>query len=176
VSGAAGDRPRALDPKAKTGLRVVVVGATGNIGAATVTAMSQDERVGTVVGVARRSPSWRPTHVDWYPADITRADLGLAFAGADAVVHLAWQIQPSHDVWTQWHANVAGSARVIDAVIEAGVRRFVCVTSVGAYSPAPRDGRLRDERHPTWGMPSLPYSWQKAHQERLCDVLAAQAP
>ncbi|HEY2636999.1 MAG TPA: NAD-dependent epimerase/dehydratase family protein [Solirubrobacteraceae bacterium] len=38
-------------------MRVVVTGATGNVGSAVLRALSADDRVASIVGVSRRRPS-----------------------------------------------------------------------------------------------------------------------
>jgi UDP-glucose 4-epimerase len=78
-------------------VRVVVVGATGNVGTSLLGALSADPDVESVLGLARRLPRLRMPKVAWAVADITRDELAPRFRGADAVVHLAWAIQPSHD-------------------------------------------------------------------------------
>jgi hypothetical protein len=55
-------------------------------------------------------------------ADILRDDLESLFRGADAVVHLAWFFQPTHQPTITWRNNVVGSVRVFDAFARAGVR------------------------------------------------------
>jgi uncharacterized protein YbjT (DUF2867 family) len=77
-------------------MRVVVLGATGNVGTSVVEQLVADPTVQSVVGVARRRPDWRPEKVEWLEADLARGDLSQCFAGADAVLHLAWAFQPSH--------------------------------------------------------------------------------
>ena len=99
---------------------------------------------------------------------------GALFAGADAVVHLAWLIQPSDDQDTVWRANVEGSARVFDAVASAGVPTLAYASSVGAYSPGPKDRRV-DEGWPTEGS-QLHYSRQKAEVERRLDRFETATP
>jgi nucleoside-diphosphate-sugar epimerase len=149
-------------------VRVVVVGATGNVGSSLVRALSADERVESVLGVARRLPRLELPKVAWAAADVTRDALAPIFEGADAVVHLAWLIQPSRDQTTLWRTNVAGSQRVFDAVAEAGVGTLVHASSVGAYSPGPKD-RAVDESWPTGGIPSSSYARHKAEVERRLD-------
>jgi UDP-glucose 4-epimerase len=46
---------------------------------------------------ARRLPRWTPPGVRWVAADVERQDLRPLLSGADAVIHLAWLIQPSRD-------------------------------------------------------------------------------
>ncbi|MGW8990842.1 NAD-dependent epimerase/dehydratase family protein [Streptomyces zhihengii] len=153
------------------GLRVVVVGATGNAGTSVVEALAAHPRVGSVLGIARRAPGWRPEGVRWAAVDIEPGgeDLAPHFAGADAVVHLAWKFRPTHDPATTWRTNVLGSVRVFDAVAAAGVPALVHASSVGAYSPGPKNRRV-DESWPTHGWPQAAYCREKAYLERLLDA------
>jgi UDP-glucose 4-epimerase len=148
--------------------RVVVVGATGNVGASLVDALAADETVQEIVGVARRLPHISPPKTSWVASDIERDDLVQVFRGADCVVHLAWRIQPSHDVPALRRTNVDGSERLFGAVAEAGVPALVYASSVGAYSPGPKD-RAVDEGWPTDGTPTSFYARHKAEVERSLD-------
>ncbi|HEX4813789.1 MAG TPA: NAD-dependent epimerase/dehydratase family protein [Nonomuraea sp.] len=150
-------------------MRVVVVGATGNVGTSVVRALSGDESVSSIVGVARRLPGWRIDRTEWRQADVASADLTRIFDGADAVVHLAWLFQPTRDPATTWRANVLGSMRVFRAAAEAGVPALIHASSVGAYSPGPKD-RPVDESWPTHGWPGAAYGREKAYVERVLDV------
>ncbi|GAB2596763.1 SDR family oxidoreductase [Streptomyces capparidis] len=161
-----------------TGSRVVVVGATGNVGTGVVTALGDDPRVGSVLGLARRLPEWSPPKTEWAAVDIAEADeeeLVRHFRGADAVIHLAWIFQPTHDPVTTWRTNVLGSVRVFDAVVAAGVPALVHASSVGAYSPGPKD-RAVDESWPTHGWPDAAYCREKAYLERVLDGVERAAP
>src|SRR4051794_38947946 len=102
-------------------MRIAVTGATGNIGLSLLQAVAADPAVDEVLGIARRKPFLDIDKVRWVTADVAVDDLVPAFTGADVVVHLAWLIQPSHDVNVQWRVNVEGSARVFDAAARAGV-------------------------------------------------------
>lgn len=160
-----------------TGLRVVVTGATGNVGTAVVRALAAEPEVASVVGLARRVPDWSPPKTRWTAVDLSseRAPLGEAFAGADAVVHLAWAFQPTHDPATTWRTNVLGSMRVFDAVAAAGVPALLHASSVGAYSPGPKDHAV-DESWPTHGWPDAAYCREKAYLERALDTFERDHP
>ncbi len=154
-------------------MRVVVVGATGNAGTSLLKSLAADPQVESVVGVARRLPALELPKVQWARADVARDELASHFRGADAIVHLAWLIQPSRDQETLRRVNVEGSLRVFQAVAEAGVRSLVYASSVGAYSPGPKDRHV-DESWPTGGVPTSFYGRQKAEVERLLDRFEAE--
>jgi UDP-glucose 4-epimerase len=156
-------------------VKVVVTGATGNVGTSVVEALGETAEVERIVGLARRRPAWQPSKTRWEDADILTADLASVFAGADAVIHLAWAIQPSHDLTTLERINVAGSRRVFDAVAEAAVPKLVYASSVGAYSPGPKDSKVAED-WPVGGIESSFYARHKALVEHMLDDLEARAP
>ena len=149
-------------------MHVVIVGATGNVGTSLVRALSEASEVESILAMARRAPSWDPPKTRWLAADIRTADLRKHFEGADAVVHLAWAIQPARDQSLVEATNVGGSQRVFRAAAEARVPALVYASSVGAYSPGPKDRRV-DESWPTEGISSSFYSRHKVLVERLLD-------
>ena len=156
-------------------MRVVVVGATGNVGTSVVGALSADATVESVLGLARRLPELDLPKVEWAAVDVTGENLVPYFRGADAVVHLAWAIQPSHDRDTLWRINVDGSGRVFRGAGEAGVPALVYASSVGAYSAGPKD-RFVDESWPTNGIATSFYSRHKAEVERRLDRFEQEHP
>jgi UDP-glucose 4-epimerase len=142
-------------------MRVVVVGATGNVGSALLRRLAAEPRVDEIVGIARRLPAWRVDKTSWRVADVSRDPLEPLLDGADAVVHLAWLIQPSRDEATTWATNVEGSRRVFAAAAAARVGALVYASSIGAYAAGPKD-RAVDESHPVTGIPTSFYSRHKA--------------
>src|SRR3954463_14011306 len=110
-------------------MRIVVTGATGNVGTSVVRALGRDERVTEIVGVARRLPDWRPERTRWVAADVARDDLHPLFDGADPVIHLAGVVQPSRDDAELERVNVGGSRRVFEAAAEVGVPALVHASS-----------------------------------------------
>ncbi|HEX3733042.1 MAG TPA: NAD-dependent epimerase/dehydratase family protein [Mycobacteriales bacterium] len=163
-------------------MRIAVTGATGNVGTALLTRLNAAPEVSSVVGIARRLPgeSTPPyRHVSWQAVDIARVDaeskLRQAFAGADAVVHLAWALQPNRDESAMRRTNVFGTARVLAAAADAEVAQVVVASSVGAYSLGPKRRRV-DESWPTGGIHTSHYSRFKAINERALDVFESEHP
>ena len=151
-------------------MRVVVTGATGNVGTSVLRALSADPAVTEIVGLARRPPQRSLERATFVSADVANHELEPLFRGADVVIHLAWLIQPGRDESVTSRVNITGSQRVFDAVAAAEVPALVYASSVGAYTPGPKD-RLVDESWPTEGIPSSFYSRHKAAVERALDRL-----
>jgi nucleoside-diphosphate-sugar epimerase len=158
-------------------VRIVVVGATGNVGTALVRALGKDPAVEEIVGVARRVPDHVPPKVRWAAADVRHDDLTSIVAGADAVVHLAWRIQPSRDREVTRETDVEGTRRVFEAVVAAGVPVVVQASSLAAYGPrrGGPDERV-DESWPTTGIATSFYSREKVAVEALMNDLEAAHP
>src|SRR3954454_3124514 len=168
-------------------MRIVVTGATGNHGSALLRALGADPDVDEILGIARRRPASVPDKTSWLAADVAHADLTDVFRRADAVIHLAWLIQPSRDrsrtrgvdVHRAGPAtrgvNVDGSVRVFRAAAEAKVPTLIHASSVGAYGPGPKDRRV-DESWPATGIGTSFYSRDKAACESALDRLDGDHP
>jgi len=157
-------------------MKVVVLGASGNAGSALLRALEGEPRVEEVVAVARRPPQeWPSSKTTWRSLDIATDPLEPVLRGADAVVHLAWLIQPARDREQTHAVNVGGARRVMAAVAAAGVPALVYASSVGAYSRGPKD-RPVDETWPTGGVLSSFYSRDKAEVERSLDGFEREHP
>ncbi|MFI9009375.1 NAD-dependent epimerase/dehydratase family protein [Actinosynnema sp. NPDC053489] len=144
-------------------MRVVVTGASGSVGTALRRVLA--DAGDAVVAIARRVPANSP---GWVSCDIgapaAEVVLSRAFAGADAVVHLAWAVQPTPGDPPMRRTNITGSAHVLRAAERAGVPHVVVASSVAAYTPA---SRPVDEEWPCGGVPGSAYSGQKAELERM---------
>ncbi|GAA2128653.1 NAD-dependent epimerase/dehydratase family protein [Nocardioides bigeumensis] len=156
-------------------MRIVITGASGNVGTALLRRLQSDPAQDhQVVGVVRRRPQSVAPYddVEWVTADLASADVRVALdealEGADAVVHLAWGFQPARDTDYLDRVGIAGTRELVRAADAAGVEHLVHMSSVGAYSGAITKGRVT-EAWPTEGVPSLAYSRAKAEVERLLD-------
>lgn len=154
-------------------MRVVVTGASGNVGTSVLDALAREPAVSSILGIARRVPALKAPKTTWVAADVVTDPLDHLLRGADAVVHLAWLIQPSRDEQATHAVNVEGSRRVFDAVARAGVPALVHASSVGAYAPGPKDRRVAED-WPTTGIASLFYARHKAEVERMLDRFEAE--
>ncbi|MET0474066.1 MAG: NAD-dependent epimerase/dehydratase family protein [Mycobacterium sp.] len=152
-------------------MRIVVTGASGNVGTALLRALPSEH---DVVGLVRRPPVPRGIYqrVEWHSVDLTDSgvisDLRELFEGADAVVHLAWGFQPTRDTRYLTRLGVGGTSAVLQAAQTSSVGHLVHMSSVGTYAA----GRYRervDESWPTTGIGSSPYSRDKSAAETILD-------
>lgn len=163
-------------------MRIVITGATGNVGTALLRRLRGETGVTEILAISRRAPDrtvepydgieWK--HID-VGADDARSRLTDAMRGADAVVHLAWILQPNRNERELYRVNVLGSRNVFAAAAAAGVPHLVYSSSIGAYSQGPKSRRV-DETWPTGGIHTSHYSRHKAIVERLLDRTALEHP
>jgi UDP-glucose 4-epimerase len=157
-------------------MRIVVTGATGNVGSRLLPQLLTCPSVTSVVGIARRLDPARDSQIDWRSADVAEQDLRPLLRGADVVIHLAWLLQPAHDPAEMARVNLGGTRNVVDAVVAEGVPALVHASSVGAYSPVEDKSVRVSEDHPTGGISSSTYSRHKSRAERMLDELQQEHP
>ncbi|MGH9544935.1 MAG: NAD-dependent epimerase/dehydratase family protein [Terriglobales bacterium] len=156
---------------------VVVTGISGNLGTRLLAQLGGFN----VIGVDVTPP------VTDLPLQFERMDLGdeaccrqlfllLRESRPEAVIHLAFILDPVRagvlDLDRMWHINVAGTARVMEAITEANheetiVQKFIFPSSVSVYGPN-LSGPATEE-HPL-GAHTLPYAIHKME----CDKVVQQ--
>ncbi|MBO0681288.1 NAD-dependent epimerase/dehydratase family protein [Mycolicibacterium sp. S2-37] len=153
--------------------RVVVTGASGNVGTGVLRALASQLPDTEVVGVCRRPPTHGAPYerVRWHAVDLAapsaRADLESALQGADVVVHLALAVQPVRDEDYLYRANVLGTQALLRAMSAAGTPRLVYASSLGIYAPG--SDTPVSEDWPTTGQATSVYSRHKVMVEQLLD-------
>lgn len=120
-----------------TPVRVAVVGATGFIGSATVTALAS---AGIPCTAVARAPS-RSDLPDVLSAraDLTDpASLETALTGVDVVIHAASYTgtDPAHCA----AVNVEGTENLLAAAARNGIGRVIYVSTIGVYGSGPHSG------------------------------------
>jgi UDP-glucose 4-epimerase len=163
-------------------MRIAITGATGNVGTALLRRLRTESDM-QVRGFTRRPPvsgAGEPYDgVEWYAVDLGHdaapGRMRPWLDGVDAVVHLAWQIQPSHRRERLRRTNVTGTRHLLDAMRTAGVSRLVYASSVGTYAPGPKD-RAVDESWPATGVVRSGYSVDKAAVEAMLDQAERDDP
>lgn len=154
--------------------RIVITGASGNVGTALLRRLTADHSYYEIVGISRRRPPsddlYRSAH--WHELDLADPGVELellkVFRGAACVVHLAWGFQPTRNRRYLDAVGVNGSAAVLSAAHNAKVPHLLHMSSVGTYA-AGRYGQKVDETFSTAGIPSSAYSRAKSAVEHMLD-------
>lgn len=143
---------------------ILVTGGSGFMGRALVRRLLALGRPVTVLDVA-------PLPGDLADAAFVAASVTdpvavtTAMRGAEAVVHLAAKVSDAGRLHDFQRLNVEATRLVATAARDAGVRRFVHMSSVAVFDYRP--GHLdTDETHPTGGH-EFPYGRTKAEAERV---------
>jgi nucleoside-diphosphate-sugar epimerase len=157
-------------------MRILVTGARGKVGAATVAALVDAGHEVTGTDVGRPSFEADRNGVGYKQGDLT--DAGDAYAivrGHDAVVHAAAIPEPTRNApHTVFHNNLMATFNTLEATVRWGVPRYVNISSetVPGYffpeRPAAPDYIPVDEQHPI--RPQDPYATAKHFGEQLMDA------
>src|SRR5829696_230792 len=167
-------------PPSDPGLTVAVTGPTGTFGHGLMPLLQADDRIGRIVGIARRpfdpaDHGW--TKMRYRQGDVRdQAALEAAFAGADVVVHLAFMITGNASRDTIRAINIEGTLNTFRAAAAAGARRFVYASSVAAYGFHPDNPVGMTEEWPVRPAARLFYAQEKAEIEQLLNEEAAAHP
>jgi uncharacterized protein YbjT (DUF2867 family) len=160
-------------------LTVAVTGPTGTFGFGLIPLLQADDRIGRIVGVARRP--FDPAAYGWTKMTYRRGDvrdpevLRDAFGHADVVVHLAFLVTGTAPGEVIRSVNVDGTLNAFQAAARAGARRFVYASSVAAYGFHPDNPVGMTEEWPVRPAARLFYARQKAELESLLQAEAARA-
>ena len=154
---------------------VVVTGVSGNLGTRLLPLLRSFSVIGVDVSPPRTDSELQFESIDLGQESSTRAMYELLRdTHAYAVVHLAFVIDPVRtgvlDVERMWQINVAGTARVMEAITEVnrtaddGVKQFIFPSSVSAYGPDFAEPAT--EEH-TLAAHTLPYAVHKKESDEV---------
>jgi predicted dehydrogenase len=165
--------PAAADPPSDGAKpRVLVTGASGFIGARLCERLHHqgEWRVRALIRNPGRAVRLARMPIEFAIGDLSSpADLARAMEGCDAVVHAG--------IGTSWReservaVNVQGTKNVVDAALQAGVKRFVHISTIALYGEKPA-GTITEDT-PIQPKKGWDYAESKAAAERI--VLDAAA-
>ncbi|WP_395693277.1 SDR family oxidoreductase [Piscinibacter sp.] len=161
-----------------SGARVLVTGGNGYLGHQVVAALAgMPHEVAAVVSLDLRAapPERSVPGVLQASADIRDADLAalLREHNIDTVVHLAAIVTPGRhsNRELEYQVDVVGTRNVLQACVDAGVKRLVVSSSGAAYGYHADNPAWLSEDAPLRGNEEFAYSWHK----RLVEEMLAEA-
>jgi UDP-glucose 4-epimerase len=160
-------------------MRYLVTGGSGYIGSRLVSHLSSREATERIAIADVRPPRHYQPKTSFHQLDVrdrggTRALLEQV--RPDALVHLAYILDPIHDEALMYDVDVNGTQNVLDAASAAGVGQVLVTSSATAYGAFPDNPQPLEEHHPVRGQPNFSYARDKTESDRLCQLWAHQHP
>ena len=149
--------------------RVAVTGAAGYVGRGLIERLEREESVEFVLATDIRPPTTQHgSKVVFRRHDVTApmAEM-LEGHGIEAVVHLAFLLNPSPDRAAAERVNVGGAVNVLEACQRAGVRHLVYLSSTTVYGAHADNPPLLSEESPVRPVKGFRYGEHKARVEEL---------
>jgi UDP-glucose 4-epimerase len=160
-------------------MRYLITGGSGYIGTRLVSLLSSREDTEEIVICDIRPPAiYRPRtrfeRMDVRDAPAVRAL--LTRERPDALIHLAFLLDPIHDEALMYDVDVNGTHNVLEAAAAAGTQQVLVTSSASAYGAFPDNPEPLTEDDPVRGVPTYSYTRDKTEADRLCQLWAYKHP
>ncbi len=159
-------------------MKYLITGGSGYIGSRLVELLASREDTERILITDVRPPAvpWpKTTYVEMDIRDAAMEPL-LRAEEPDALVHLAFILNPMHDEHTMYDIDVNGTQNVLDAASRAGTPHLLVASSTTAYGAWPDNPVPLREEDPVRGMPHYEYARDKTEIDRMCQLWDARHP
>jgi UDP-glucose 4-epimerase len=160
-------------------MRYLITGGSGYIGGRLSEVLGARDETELIVDVDVNPPPRDYPKVDFVEGDVRDAaairEL-LARHKIDALVHLAFLLNPIRDEERMYDIDVNGTEAVLRAASDAGTQQVLVTSSASAYGAFPDNPKPITEDWPVRGVPDFSYARHKAEADRVCQLWAAQHP
>jgi UDP-glucose 4-epimerase len=160
-------------------MRYVITGGSGYIGSRLVEHLLGREDTDQIVVCDVQPPRVTGAKVSFERLDVRDAAACrtvLARVKPDALVHLAFILNPSHDEHFMYDVDVNGTHNVLEAASEAGTERVLVTTSAVAYGAFADNPVPLTEDDPVRGVSDFSYARDKTESDRLCQLWGLRHP
>jgi UDP-glucose 4-epimerase len=158
-------------------MKYLITGGSGYIGGRLIELLTQRQDT-EVVNLDLRPPAVARPGTRFVQMDIRDRGMRalLEAERPDAVVHLAFVLNPIRDEHKMYDIDVNGTENVLNAATAAGVNQLLVASSTTAYGAFPDNPVPLTEEHPVRGLPGYEYARDKTEIDRLCQLWAAKNP
>ncbi len=160
-------------------MRYLITGGSGYIGSRLVEVLAPREETERIVSVDVRPPATPTGGSELVRGDVRDANAMrevLERERIDALVHLAFILNPIHDEARMYDVDVNGTDAVLRAASAAGTGQVLVTSSATAYGAFPDNPKPIAEDWPVRGQPDFSYARHKADADRICQLWAASHP
>ncbi len=150
--------------------KVLITGVSGYIGGALCRRLEHTAWCAQVDGCDIRDPLDKLDKVRFQNLSVNGDHLAqwVAHCAPDALVHLAFVLNPMHDEALMRRINVDGTRAVLDAAVAAGTRQIMVASSGTAYGAWPDNPVPLRETDPIRPQPEFQYAREKSEIEGMC--------
>ena len=160
-------------------MRYLITGGSGYIGTRLTDVLVEREETERIVNLDVRPPATARPKSEFVRGDVRKADELRALMERerpDAVIHLAFLLNPIRDEARMYDIDVNGTDAVLRAASDAGVEQVLVTSSATAYGAFPDNPVPIAEDWPVRGQPDFSYARHKADADRLCQLWALRHP
>lgn len=162
--------------KPAAGLTVAVTGAAGLVGSGLIHELCLDDRIERVLGFDVRPPATRHPKFVFDEVDIRNPALESRFNGVDAVIHLAFIMDPIRDEVLMRDVNLNGSQNVFKCAAKAGVGKIVYTSTAIVYGAHPDNEVPLTEESPLRANLDFSYPAHKLEVEYVVKEIRQEFP
>jgi UDP-glucose 4-epimerase len=160
-------------------VRYLITGGSGYIGSRLTEMLADRSEVERIVNLDVRPPARPHPKATFVRGDVR--DLGairklLSDHEPDALVHLAFLLNPIRDEARMYDIDVNGTETVLRAAAETGTQQVLVTSSATAYGAFPDNPRPIAEDWPVRGQPDFSYARDKAEADRVCQLWGLEHP
>jgi UDP-glucose 4-epimerase len=160
-------------------VRYLITGGSGYIGGRLINELSTREETELIIVLDVRPPTRQ-----WPKTEFVKGDVRDRVAikrlmekhEIEALVHLAFILNPIRDEAKMYDVDVNGTQAVLQAASDAGVEQVMATSSVAAYGAFPDNPKPIAEDWPVRGAPDFSYAKDKADADRVCQLWALEHP
>ena len=158
-------------------MKYLITGGSGYIGGRLIELLTQREDT-EVVNLDVKPPAVQGPRTRFVQMDIRDHGMRaqLEAERPDALVHLAFVLNPLRDEHTMYDIDVNGTDNVLTAASAAGTPQLLVASSTTAYGAFPDNPVPLTEDDPVRGLPGYAYARDKTEIDRLCQLWAARHP
>ncbi|HEU0023578.1 MAG TPA: NAD-dependent epimerase/dehydratase family protein [Thermoleophilaceae bacterium] len=160
-------------------MRYLITGGSGYIGTRLVDRLSRRDDTERIVICDVAPPRAYVPKTEFEKVDVRDRQAVHAVverARPDALVHLAFILNPSHDEGFMYDVDVNGTHNVLEAADAAGVGQVLVTTSAVAYGAFPDNPVPLSEDDPVRGVARFSYARDKTESDRIVQLWAQQHP
>jgi len=160
-------------------VRYLITGGSGYIGSRLVERLSPRPDTEVILIADVRPPRVFRPKAEHRFLDVTDREAVrqlIASERVDALVHLAFVLNPIRDEALMYDIDVGGTQNVLDAATAADVPHVLAASSAVAYGAFADNPVPLSEDHPVRGVAAFSYARDKTESDRLCQLWALEHP